>query len=58
MNRSIEWERYQQIAARVSPGSRLLDAQPLAGGISAGNVALEGRNPSGVVRAVRYAGSR
>jgi aminoglycoside phosphotransferase (APT) family kinase protein len=50
MNRSGEWERYQQIAARVAPGSHLLDAQLLEGGISAGMLLLKVETQAGVVR--------
>jgi aminoglycoside phosphotransferase (APT) family kinase protein len=50
MNRSVEWERYQQIAAYVSPGSRLLDAQPLEGGISAGMFLLKVETREGGAR--------
>jgi aminoglycoside phosphotransferase (APT) family kinase protein len=50
MNRSGEWERYQQIAAQVAPGSRLLDAGSLEGGISTGMFLLKVETRAGVVR--------
>jgi aminoglycoside phosphotransferase (APT) family kinase protein len=50
MNRSGEWERYQLIVDTVVPGSRLLEARSLAGGISAGMVLLKVENSDELVR--------